>query len=235
MTDMRTDFHEQLQELEDETLKTLEMTSQGLDQAVEAVMNRDHELAVMVIDNDDRIDGRYLYVHQGVLDLLARQAPVASDLRLVAAVLHTIHHVERIGDLTVNIAKMVPLMGEPPSGAEEIMAKVEAAGNQARDQIRQAHVAFKQRNLNLAENLVSQDDVIDRLNRQVFREAVEIGADERAREWGAHVMLIARYIERIGDNTVDIGEQIAFVVSGEFREFTDASHPGGEITAWEKR
>jgi phosphate transport system protein len=176
-----------------------------------------------VINNDDRIDGRYLDVHQGVLSLLARQSPVASDLRLVAAVLLTINHVERIGDLTVNIAKMVPLMGEPPAGAEEIMAKVEAAGNQARDQIRQAHVCFKQRNVNLAENLVSQDDVIDRLNRQVFREAVEIGTDEHAREWGAHVMLIARYIERIGDHTVDIGEQIAFVISGEFREFTDAS------------
>jgi phosphate transport system protein len=227
MEDVRTDFHDQIQELEDETLSTLELTSSSLDQAIEAVVTRDTELAVMVIDNDDRIDGRYLYVHQGVLNLLARQAPVASDLRLVAAVLHTIHHVERIGDLTVNIAKMVPLMGEPPAGAEEIIAKVEAAGNQARDQIRQAHVAFKQRNVNLAENLVSQDDVIDRLNRQVFREAVEIGTDEHAREWGAHVMLVARYIERIGDNTVDIGEQIAFVVSGEFREFTDASHPGG--------
>jgi phosphate transport system protein len=227
----RVEFHEQIQELEDETLSTLELTSGGLDQAIEAVINRDTELAVMVIDSDDQIDGRYLYVHQGVLNLLARQAPVASDLRLVAAVLHTIHHVERIGDLTVNIAKMVPLMGEPPAGAEEILAKVEAAGNHARDQIRQAHVAFKQRNVNLAENLVSQDDVIDRLNRQVFREAVEIGSDEHAREWGAHVMLIARYIERIGDNTVDIGEQIAFVVSGEFREFTDASHPGGVATS----
>jgi phosphate transport system protein len=224
----RVEFHEQLQELEEEMLSTLELTSSSLDQAIEAVMMRDEELAVMVINNDDRIDGRYLDVHQGVLNLLARQSPVASDLRLVAALLLTINHVERIGDLTVNIAKMVRLMGEPPSGAEEIMAKVEAAGNQARDQIRQSHTAFKQRNVSLAENLVSQDDVIDRLNRQVFREAVEIGAnDDHSREWGAHVMLIARYIERIGDNTVDIGEQIAFVVSGEFREFTDASHPGG--------
>ena len=228
MTEIRTDFHDHLDELEQQTLSTLELTSAALDQAVEAVVNRDSELAVMVIDNDDRIDGRYLDVHQGVLNMLARQAPVASDLRLVAAVLHTIHHIERIGDLCVNIAKMVPLMGEPPAGAEEIMAKLEAAGNQARDQIRQAGVAFKQRNVNLAENLVSQDDVIDLLNRQIFREGVEIGGDdEHAREWGAHVMLIARYIERIGDNTVDIGEQVAFVVSGEFREFTDASRPGG--------
>jgi phosphate transport system protein len=226
MPETRLEFHEQLQELEEETLSTLALTSAAVDQAIEAVVNRDTELAVMVIDSDDRIDGRYLDVHQGVLNLLARQSPVASDLRLVAAVLHTIHYVERIGDLCVNIAKMVPLMGEPPAGAEEIIAKIEAAGNQARDQIRQTGVAFKQRNLDLAENLVSQDDVIDRLNRQIFREAVEIGSDEHARQWGAHVMLIARYIERIGDNTVDIGEQIAFVVSGEFREFTDASHSG---------
>jgi len=224
MAETRIEFHDQLRELEEEALSTLDLTSGALDQAIEAVINCDEELAVMVIDSDDRIDGRYLDVHQGLLNLIARQAPVASDLRLVAAVLHTIHHVERIGDLCVNIAKMVPLMGAAPAGAEEIIAKLEAAGNQARDQIRQAHVAFRQRNLNLAENLVSQDDVIDRLNRQIFREAVEIGSDEHAREWGALVMLIARYIERIGDNTVDIGEQIAFVVSGEFREFTDASH-----------
>jgi len=228
MTESRTDFHDHLGELEEEALSTLELTSTALDQAIEAVLTRDTELAVMVIDGDDRIDGRYLDVHQGVLNLLARQAPVASDLRLTAAVLHTIHHVERMGDLCVNIAKMVSLIGEPPPGSEEIIAKVEAAGNQARDQIRQAEVAFRQRNVNLAENLVSQDDVIDRLNRQIFREAVEIGGDDdHAREWGAHVMLIARYIERIGDNTVDIGEQIAFVVTGEFREFTDASRPGG--------
>jgi len=235
MTDTRSDFHDQLHELEEETLSALELTSTALDQAIEAVVSRDTELAVMVIDNDDRIDGRYLDVHQGVLNLLARQAPVASDLRLVAAVLHTIRHVERMGDLCVNIAKLVPLMGAPPAGAEEIIAKLEAAGNQARDQIRQAQTAFKQRDLNLAEDLVSQDDVIDRLNRQIFREAVEIGAaDEHAREWGAHAMLIARYVERIGDHTVDIGEQIAFVVSGEFREFTDASNPGG-VAAWENR
>src|SRR4051812_3004252 len=187
MAEVRAEFHEQLRELEQEALSTIDLASAALDQAVEAVLNRDTELAVMVIEGDDRIDGRYLDVHQGVLSLLARQAPVASDLRLVAAVLHTIRHVERIGDLAVNIAKLVPLMGEPPAGAEEITAKLEAAGNQARDQIRQAGVAFKQRNLNLAENLVSQDDVIDRLNRQIFQEAVEIGsAGEHAREWGAH-------------------------------------------------
>jgi len=228
VAEVRVEFHEQLRELEKESLDTIDLCGTALDQALEAVLHRDNELAVMVIEGDDRIDGRYLDVHQGILSLLARQNPVASDLRLVAALLHTIMHIERIGDLAVNIAKLVPLMGEAPDGSGEIMAKLEAAGNQARDQLKQAQLAFEQRNLNLAENLVSQDDVIDSLNRQIFQEAVEIGgSDPHTREWGAHAMLIARYIERIGDHTVDIGEQIAFVISGEFREFTDASRPGG--------
>jgi phosphate transport system protein len=224
----RISFHERLRELEREALDTGNLTTTSLQQAVEAVVQRDAELAVMVIQGDDRIDGRYLDVHQGVLSLLARQAPVASDLRLVAALLHTIVHIERIGDLCVNIAKLASLMGEPPPHSDEILAKIEAAANQACDQIGQAQLAFSERRLDLAENLVDQDDVIDRLNREVFNAAIEIGgSDPDVREWAAHVMLIARYIERIGDHTVDIGEQIAFVISGEFREFTDASRPGG--------
>jgi phosphate transport system protein len=128
----------------------------------------------------------------------------------------------------VNIAKLVPLMGEPPDGAAEIMLKLQAAANQARDQLKQSQIAFEQRNLELAEDLVTQDDVIDSLNRQIFQDAIDTGASgPQTREWSAHAMLIARYIERIGDHTVDIGEQIAFVISGEFREFTDASRPRG--------
>jgi phosphate transport system protein len=226
--EVRREFHEQLGELERESLSTLDLAGAAVDQAVEAAVNGDSELAVMVIDGDDRIDGRYLDVHQGILSLLARQAPVASDLRLVAAILHTIVHIERIGDLCVNIAKLVPLMGAAPPDADEILSKIAAAGAQSRDQIKQAQIAFAERKLDLAEDLVRQDDVIDLLNREIFYAAVEIGgADPEVREWAAHTMLIARYIERIGDHTVDIGEQIAFVISGEFREFTDASRPGG--------
>jgi phosphate transport system protein len=202
----RASFHENLEGLERETLSTA-------------------ELAVMVINNDDRIDGRYLDVHQGVLNLLARQSPVASDLRLVAAILHAIMHIERMGDLCVNIAKLVPLMGEVPPGGREILDRIERAGTHAQDQIKQAELAFAERRLDLAEDLVRQDDAIDLLNREIFYAAAEIVGDTGAREWAAHVTLIARYIERIGDHTVDIGEQIAFVISGEFREFTDASRP----------
>ncbi len=228
MSAVRVEFHEQLRELEQDVLNTVDLAASALDQAVEAVTTGDAELARMVIDGDDRIDGRYLDCHQGILSLLARQAPVASDLRLVAALLHTIVHIERVGDLAVNISKLVFFMGESPPGAEGILARIESAALQARDQLKQAQTAFRDRNLALAEDLVRQDDVIDLANREIFNAAIEIGtSDAETREWAAHMMLIARYIERIGDHTVDIGEQIAFVISGEFREFTDASRSDG--------
>ena len=179
----------------------------------------------MVIADDDRIDGRYLEVHQGILSLLALQAPVAGDLRLVAALLHVIKHVERMGDQCVNMAKLVPLAGHEAPQDEELLQNIARMGELARSLVVQAGQAFERRDVRMAEDLVRQDDEIDRLNRASFRRAIEIGDDPDTREWAMHMMLVARCLERIGDNAVDIGEQTAFVVTGLFREFEDASHP----------
>jgi phosphate transport system protein len=225
MGDSRAEFHEQLAELERMALGGLDMVTGALERAVETVMNQDVELATMVIDDDDRIDGRYLEVHQGVLSLLARQAPVATDLRVVAAVLHVIKHVERMGDQCVNIAKLVPLAGHEPPADQRLLENIERMGDQARRQVVQCKLAFERRDVELAQDLVRQDDQIDRLNRDCFHIALEIGDDPDRREWAMHMMLVARCLERIGDNAVDIGEQTAFVVTGLFREFEDASHP----------
>jgi phosphate transport system protein len=197
----------------------------ALDRALETIQNQDIELASMVIADDDRIDGRYLEVHQGILSLLALQAPVAGDLRLVAALLHVIKHVERMGDQCVNMAKLVPLDGhEPPSDAR-MLDLIQRMGDQARAQVVQCGQAFERRDVDMAQDLVRQDDEIDRLNRDVFQNALELGDEADRREWAMHMMLVGRCIERIGDNAVDIGEQTAFVVTGLFREFEDASHP----------
>jgi phosphate transport system protein len=164
-------------------------------------------------------------VHQGILSLLALQAPVATDLRLVAALLHVIKHVERMGDQCVNIAKLVPLAGHEPPADERMLRNIATMGEQAGRQVVQCKQAFERRDVALAQDLVRQDDEIDRLNRDCFHLALEIGDDPDTREWAMHMMLVARCIERIGDNAVDIGEQTAFVVTGLFREFEDASHP----------
>jgi phosphate transport system protein len=221
----RVQFQEELAELEKQALGGLDMVETALGRAIETVEQRDIELASIVIADDDRIDGRYLEVHQGILSLLALQAPVAGDLRIVAALLHLISHVERMGDQCVNIAKMVPLAGHEPPVDEELVGNLIRMGEHARALVVQCKQAFERRDVKMAEDLVRQDDEIDRLNRASFARAIQIGDDPDTREWAMHMMLVARCLERIGDNAVDIGEQTAFVVTGLFREFEDASHP----------
>src|SRR5213596_2669488 len=220
-------FQEELKTLEERALEGLDIVVSTLDRTLEAVQHQDIELAAMVIGDDDRIDGRYLEVHQGVLSLLARQAPVATDLRTVAALLDVIKHVERMGDQCVNIAKLLPLAGHEPPSDDRLLAKIAAMGRQARSQVLQSQSAFARRDVGLAQDLVRQDETINRCNREVFRIALEIGDDADTREWAMHMMLVARALERIGDNAVDIGEQVAFVVTGLFREFTDSSQAAG--------
>ncbi len=220
----RLHFQEELARLEVQALGALDLVVTTLDRTLEALHHRDIELAAIVIADDDRIDGRYLEVHQGILSLLALQAPVASDLRVVAALLHVIKHAERMGDQCVNIAKVLPLTGHEPPVDEAILAKVRRMGVLARSQVSQSKQAFLLRDVALAEDLVRQDEEINQLNKDIFRRAVEVGNDADVREWAMTMMLVARAIERIGDNAVDIGEQVAFVVSGLFREFSDASH-----------
>jgi phosphate transport system protein len=221
----RSHFQEELAKLETQALGGLDLVVTALDRSLETVQERDVELASMVIADDDRIDGRYLEVQQGILSLLALQAPVAGDLRIVAALLHVMKNIERMGDQCVNIAKIVPLAGHEPPADARILGDIRDMGEQARQQVIQCKQAFQRRDVALAQDLVRQDDHIDQLNRDVFSLALEIGDDPDTREWAMHMMLVARCIERIGDNAVDIGEQTAFVVTGLFREFEDASHP----------
>src|SRR5579884_1677548 len=222
---VRQEFREALRHLEEQTMGAMDMVVSQLDRALESLSLQDVELAAMVIADDDQIDGRYLEVHQGILSLLARQAPVATDLRLVAALLHTLRCVERMGDQCVNIAKLVPLSGYEVPKDKDVLDWLERMGQRARQQVVEAQEAFATRNVELARDLVRQDSEINQLNRQIFRRVVDIVGDEDLREWSLFMVLVARCLERIGDNTVDIAEQIVFVVTGLFRELADASHP----------
>ena len=221
----RHQFREDLKGLEQQVLGGLDLVVSQLDRALEAVSYQDVELATIVIADDDRIDGRYLEVHQGILSLLARQAPVAGDLRIVAALLHVIRCIERMGDQCVNIAKLVPLSGYESPKDKDILDAIERMGQLARSQVTQARDALSRRNVELSQDLARQDEEINRLNRAIFKRAVEVGDEIDMREWGMFMILVARCLERIGDNTVDIAEQVVFVVTGLFREFADASSP----------
>jgi len=219
----RLHFQDELRVLEEQALGALDMVGAALGRVMEAFEHQDIELASIVVQDDDRLDGRYLEVHQGILSLLALQAPVAGDLRVVAALLHVIKHAERMGDQCVNVAKLLPIAGYEAPRDEAMVSRIVKMGRLAASEVAQAKQAFELRDVQLAEDLVRQDEQINRLNREVFQRAVETGDDIDRREWAMTMMLVARALERIGDNAVDIGEQVAFVVTGLFREFSDAS------------
>src|SRR5215471_20069407 len=164
--DGRRHFHDELTRLEASALGGIDLVLEQLDRVLEALEHTDIELAQIVILDDDRLDGRYLEVHQGILSLLARQAPVAGDLRIVAALLHIIRCIERMGDQCVNIAKLVPLSGYEPPKDKDILDAIERMGQLARSQVSQAKEAFASRNVELAQDLVRQDEEINRLNRK---------------------------------------------------------------------
>jgi phosphate transport system protein len=132
---------------------------------------------------------------------------------------------ERMGDQCVNIAKLIPLAGYDAPVNESLQDRILRMGRAARSETMQAKSAFLARDAEMAHDLVRQDREINRLNREVFQLAIDIGTDADTREWAMHMVMVARALERIGDNAVDIGEQTAFVVSGLFREFSDSSTP----------
>ena len=214
-----------LKELEERTLGGLDMVVQQLDRALEALSFQDVELAGMVVADDDRIDGRYLEVHQGILSLLASQAPVAEDLRVAAALLHTLRCVERMGDQCVNIAKLVPLSGYEAPKDKDILDAIERMGGLARVQVGETKEVFAARDLDRARDLVRHDAEINHLQRVIFRRAVEVGDQLEMREWAMFMILVARCLERIGDNSVDIAEQVVFAVTGLFQELADSASP----------
>ena len=219
----RLKYQHDLEQLEASVLGGIDLVVGQVERVTEALEQQDVELAEFVIADDDRIDGRYLEVHQGILSMLALQAPVAGDLRLVAALLHVIKHVERMGDQCVNIAKLLPLSGHEPPRHDDILSRLVQMGQFARSEVIQSRAALAARDAALAEDLVSRDRDVNRLNREIFQLALEAGDDYDTREWAMHMTLVARAYERIGDNAVDIGEQVAFIVTGLFREFSDSS------------
>ena len=221
---MRVSFQEELNRLQANLQEEAELVLRCLRGALNALQEQDAELADEVIAFDDEVDERYLAIGQGIEQLLARQTPVAVDLRLVLAVLHINLGLERMADLCVTISKLTKLTAKLETDPALVEA-FEEMGSRAEEMIRVAMRSFAERDAAAAESLVDLDELIDRANRRVVEHILDLGADRDLREWGLRMIVVSRCLERIGDHAVDIGEQTAYLVTGEFREFTDASHP----------
>jgi phosphate transport system protein len=223
----RISFQEELDALESRLHEEGELVIRALRGAIKALEQRDVELADEVIAFDDDVDREYQAIEEGIHGLLARQTPVASDLRLVLAMLHVNLHLERMADYCVTIAKLTKLVAETEPD-DALIAAFEEMGSRAEEMIRVALDSFQDRDVARAESLVDLDELIDRGNRRVVERILRFGDDESRLEWGLRMLIVSRCLERIGDHAVDIGEQTAYLVTAEFREFTDASHPSEE-------
>jgi phosphate transport system protein len=224
MLETRKRFHDELAALESEILGMGERAANAVAKSIQALVHRDARLAEEVMAEDDGIDATYLDIEQRILSLLATQSPVASDLRLIFAILHSNLHLERVGDQAVNLAKItLATMGLPTS--ETVLAQLQEMGDVVGTMLRTAMQALATRDAALAERLPEMDEPVDRLNRNMYREVAALAGDPQMLEWGIRMNVVSRQLERVGDNAVDIGEQVAFLLTGEFREFSDASHP----------
>src|SRR3954468_23901708 len=220
----RLHLRDEMNELERHALSAMDIVAEQIDRTLRVIVDRDFAMADMVIADDDRIDGRFLEVHSEILSLIARQAPVATDLRLLAALLDVIRRIERMGDQCVNICKVLLLAPQAPEDDLRLTDRILDMGRRARALSLESAKAFLARDVEAAEALCRVDDEIDELNREVFQIAVALAGDPGAREWAMRMTQVSRALERIGDNAVDIGEETAFVASGVYREFEDASH-----------
>jgi phosphate transport system protein len=220
---VRKSFHDELDSLQQEILEMGELAETAVRDSVGAITRGNEAAALHVIEGDDEIDRRYLDIEQRTLWTLALQTPVAADLRLVSAIIHASLHLERIGDQAVNIAKLY-LLTKDLAPSDAMRAQISEMGDLVVQMVRTAMEAFAKRDLELCVKLPKMDDPVDRLNRATHLEALKLADDPAALDWGLHMNLAARALERVGDNAVDIAEQVSFLITGEFREFTDASH-----------
>lgn len=220
MVDQRSHFHTELEGLEQTMLEVADRAERMVGMAVDALALPDLALATRVMQDDLEIDRVYLETHKRWMFLMARQNPVGGDLRLMSALLHLNTTLERMGDQCVNIAKLAQLTDGLPR-SDRIVAQIREMGDLVRPMVRLAAQAFIRRDVDEARLLPAMDEPVDRINRNMYREVVACGTDPGLLEWATHVMMASRALERIGDQAVDIAEQVMFLVTGEFQEFQD--------------
>ena len=206
MPEIRQRFHEELRALEDDVQRTGAQAQLLLDKALQALVSGDLDLCDEVVSGDDVVDALYLEVERQILHLFALQTPVASDLRLLTALLHINLHLERVGDQAVNLAKITTAANGLPQNPT-VLRDLAEMGAAALGMVGAAMEALAGRDLALARRLPELDDPIDALNRGMLAKVLAVSDDQRMLEWGVRMYVVSRQLERIGDNAVDIAEQ----------------------------
>lgn len=216
---MRESYRKELKAIKAEVVDIGRLIIAVSRDAAVSLVEGDVELAERVIARDDEIDTRCLALEERTLETIATQFPVARDLRLLHSLAHVSMHMERMGDLAVNIAKAARRTAGR-HGPQTLYDLIKAQGNLVHRVLEAMLEAFETNDLELAYKLKEMDEPIDHLFKQFFRELARLH-DEEDIEWASQMVLASRYLERIADHAVDIGERLVYMVTGEFEVLAD--------------
>ena len=221
---MREQFTRELADLGTEVTDIFREVTAATRSAVNALINGDVELANTVINADAALDVRCTAVEERVIETIATQFPVARDLRLLQSLTFIAMHLERMGDLAVNISKAARRTADR-QGPQTLYDLIQAQGNLVYRVLDATREALEKRDLELARKLEELDEPIDHLFKQFFRELARLREEEDI-EWASQMVLAARFLERIADHGVDIGDRIVYLITGEFDSGPDAAGQG---------
>jgi phosphate transport system protein len=213
----RESFDRHLRELQDEVLVMGSMVGKAILRSVDALKNRDMEAAHQIIAGDQKINGKRFEIEEKSIQLIATQQPMASDLRIIIAVHNITTEIERIGDYAVGIARIVIMIGdEPPL---KPLIDIPRMAEQSVAMLRRSLDAFISRDAEAAKKIAAEDDLVDHLYDQVFRELLTFMLeDPRTVTRATRLMWTAHNLERAADRVTNICERVVFVVTGKMEE-----------------
>jgi phosphate transport system protein len=225
MTQDTRHFAEELQELNQRLLIMGDLAEERLRAAMQALLERDRALMASVVQGDEAINRLHLEIDDRCFKLLALYQPMAVDLRMIVAAVKINSDLERVGDLAVNVAEASERYVE--HAPVKPLIDIPRMGSMAQRMLDEALKAFVSRDVELAQAVLTQDDVLDGLKDQIFRELLTyMLGDTRKIEPGIDLILISRHLERVGDHATNIAEDVIFIV-----EARDVRHHGTDRTA----
>jgi phosphate transport system protein len=215
--EMRTVFHKRLREIQDDIIVMGSMVSKAILRSIDALKNRDLELARQIIADDQKINDKRFEIEEKCIELIATQQPLASDLRIIIAILNITTEIERIGDYAVGIARIVIMIGdEPPL---KPLIDIPRMAEQTVDMLRRGLDALINRDADAARTIANEDDLVDNLYNQVFRELLTFMAeDPKTITRATRLMWTAHNLERAADRVTNICERVVFIVTGKMEE-----------------
>jgi len=218
---MRKTFHEQLNEITEDVISMGSLTQQSVHDSIEALVEMNSELAEKIIDGDRKIDDYDISIEEKCVILQAEYQPVAKDLRFLHSTSIIIIHIERIGDLAVNIAKVVKRLakGKIIKIEMDIIELLVEMGNLVKLELNKALASFKNKDAKLAAKLDKIDDAVDDIQKEVFKKLYSKAKYTEDTKFITNVSLASRYLERIGDQSVNIGERVVFFLTGDYKIF----------------